>query len=91
VVTSRLTAVNAHGAVKTRSAASGSFQILASATGVTLPGLPATPNAPPMITTAFSRVATSGSAFRARARLVSGPTATKVTSPGCSRAMSMIA
>ena len=72
-------------AVKTRSAASGSFQMLASATGDTLPG---SATVPPITMTSRSSTGNCGSIMSARLRLPSGPTATSVISPGYLRAMS---
>ena len=47
--------------------------------------------APAILTTSFTRRNVSGSAAAARARFVSGPTATSVTVPGsCSRRMRRI-
>ena len=72
-------------AVNTMSAACGSFQMLASATGDTLPP---SRMVPPMMTTSFTNWGRAGSSFSARARLPSGPTATRVISPGRARQVS---
>ena len=64
---------------RTSSAASGSNQRLNSAAGVTFPGTRA---APPMKTRRLTRGARSGRARNTCARLVMGPTATRVTSSG---------
>ncbi len=53
--------------------------------------LPGTLKAPPMITTAFSSSGRRGSTLSAIATLVSGPTATRVISPGRSFARRMMA
>ena len=68
----------------TRSAASGSPAMLASATGDTFPGAW---NVPPMNTTRFNSRGRSGSISRAFARFVIRASVTKVSSPGCSRAI----
>ena len=71
--------VTFHGAVKTRSAASGSPEMFASATGLTLPG---TFTAPPINTTSLTFLVRFGSNFMASARFVNLPTARIVICPG---------
>ena len=65
--------------------------MLASATrgGVAAPPTPGE-GAPPMITTSFTKAAMPGSRLRARARLVSGATASIVTLPGLALMISTI-
>ena len=72
---------------KTMCTASGSTHQLNSASGVMLPG--STP-VPPMITQRFTQLANFGSMRMARARLVSGPSATSSSSPGSLRNASII-
>jgi hypothetical protein len=69
-------------------AASGSCQILNSATGVTLP---VSRNAPPIKAKRFGRRGNSGSSNIAAAILVSGPVATRTNSHAWSRAAARIA
>ena len=86
-VTSKPNMESSQSAAKTISAACASFQMFASATGVTLPGTNA---APPIMLTPFTNLGSSGSRRSARAKLPSGPIATMVTSPGYLRAISTI-
>src|SRR3989304_1675105 len=71
--------------VKTTAAASGSALMFHSVVGAVLPG---ERYEPPMITRRRSRTGSSGSRSAARATLVSGPSATSVSSPGRRRASS---
>ena len=68
-----------HAAPNTMSAASGSFQMFASAEGLTLPGQNPLP---PISTISRTFSVSRGSSRIARAMLVSGPTGTRVISPG---------
>ena len=68
----------------TRSAASGSPAMLASATGETFPGAR---KVPPMNTTFFKSRGSCGSRSSAFARFVIRARVTRVSSPGCSRAI----
>ena len=84
-VTSSPTMVIFQPALNTMSAACGSFQTLASATGDTLPG---SSTVPPITMTSCTNCGNCGSSSSAAARLPKGPTATSVISSGWARAMS---
>ena len=86
-VTSKPNIFTSQSAENTMSAAWASFQMFASATGVTLPGTKA---APPIILKPLTSLGRFGSRRSANAMLPSGPMATSVISPGCLRAISTI-
>jgi hypothetical protein len=86
-VTSGSASIAADHASKQSAAASGSQWTFHSETGVVLPG---TRNAPPIMTQRRRSLGSAGSTSRAMARFVSGPSVTRVSSPGRRRASSAI-
>src|SRR5579862_9702275 len=85
-VTSSPSMITGQPAPNTIAAASGSAHMLYSAAGVVLPR----PDDPPMITKSRTHPDSRGSRRTASAMLVSGPVATRVTSPGSARTVSMM-
>ena len=83
MVVSNPTSTRSQAASRTSWAASGSCQMFASPSWLVLPG---TPTAPPITTIRRTSCGSLGSSSRASPMLVSGPTATRVSSPGAWRA-----